>query len=288
MSQSDPNFSHSNDPSSEDDIDLWELWDTLWSNKWWVAGASLLFGGGGAIYSFVETPLYQAKVVLAPVQQTQSSGASSLLAQFAPIAGIAGVSASPQVPLATLQSVQFAEDFIRQNNMLPVLVSSGEGSDKPDIRDAIRTFQTDVLTVSADMKSGLTTVTVSWEDPVLAAKWANALAKAANDTLRDRALEAAERNLAYLKAELPVTTSLTVQQSIGRLLDQEMQTVMLARGNPEYAFKVIDPAKVPKTRSSPKRMEITLTALIAGGFFGVLFVFLRQAIRRRRESALVS
>jgi uncharacterized protein involved in exopolysaccharide biosynthesis len=271
--------------SSDDEIDLWELWDILWSEKWWIIGASLLFGAGGAGYSLLLPPVYDSKVVLSPVQQTQASSASSLLAQFAPIAGIAGIagiSASPQVGLATLQSTQFAEDFITRNKLLPELVGGAENPH--DIRDAVGVFKGNVAKISSDVKTGLVTITVSWKDPAVAAAWANELAKAANDTLRDQALATAERNLAYLKTELPATTSVTVQQSIGRLLDQEMQTVMLARGNTEYAFKIIDPAKVPKTRSSPKRTQITTIALLVGGFLGVIFVLIRRAIRSRRES----
>ena len=286
MNQPIPNPPPYGSEAAEDEIDLWELWDILWSEKWWIVGASLLFGVTGATYSLLATPVYEAKVVLSPAQPTQGSGASSLLAQFAPIAGIAGISASPQVGVATLQSVQFAEDFIVKKKLLPTLLQGveGTGGEKPDIRDGVRIFQQGVAKITSDVKTGLVTITVSWKDPNTAAAWANELARAANDTLRDRALATAERNLAYLKAELPTTTSVTVQQSIGRLLDQEMQTVMLAKGNPEYAFKVIDPAKVPKTRSSPKRTQITLVALMAGGFFGVLFVFVRRAIRSRREA----
>jgi len=271
--------------AADDEIDLWELWDILWSEKWWIIGASMLFGAGGAGYSLTLPPVYEAKVVLSPVGQSSGGGASSLLAQFAPIAGIAGISASPQVGVATLQSVQFAEDFIVKNNLLPTLLGGVEGAGgvQPDIRDGVNAFQ-GAVKIATDDKSGLLNITVSWKDPETAAEWANAIARSANETLRDKALATAERNLAYLNAQLPVTTSVTVQQSIGRLLDQEMQTVMLAKGNPEYAFKVIDPAKVPKIRSSPKRTQITLVALIAGGFIGVLFVFIRRAVRSRREA----
>jgi uncharacterized protein involved in exopolysaccharide biosynthesis len=272
----------------DDEIDLWALWNILWSEKWWILGVSLLFGVGGITFSLMQTPVFEAKVVLSPVQQTQGSGASSLLAQFAPIAGLAGVSASPQIGVATLRSVQFAEDFIVKNNLLTLLLKDLSGAkakgEKLDIRDGVRIFQQDVVKISSDVKTGLVTITVSWEDPNAAAAWANELARAANDTLRARALASAERNLTYLKAELPTTTSVTMQQSIGRLLDQEMQAVMLARGNSEYAFKIIDPAKVPKTRSSPNRTQITLMSLIAGGLLGVLFVFIRRAVRMRRES----
>jgi uncharacterized protein involved in exopolysaccharide biosynthesis len=272
-------------PSSSDEIDLFELWEIIWSEKWWVVGTALLLGAGGAGYSLWLPPVFEAKVVLSPAQQAQASSASSLLAQFAPIAGIAGVSAPPQVGVATLQSVQFAENFIVKNNLLPILLEGAEGAGvvQPDIRDAIQIFQQSVVKITNDAATGLLNITVSWKDPVVAAEWANAMAKAANETLRDQALAKAERNLAYLNSQLPVTTSVTVQQSIGRLLDQELQTVMLAKGNPEFAFKVIDPAKVPKTRSSPKRAQMTVLATLAGGLLGLLVVFFRRAIRSRRE-----
>lgn len=272
---------------SDDEIDLFELWEIIWSEKAWIIGIAAIFGATGAAYSLLATPIYESKVTLASVQKPTSSGAGSLLAQFAPIAGIAGISASPQVPVATLKSVQFAEDFITRRELMPILLDGleqGPGSEAADIRDAVRVFMESVLKVNEDPQSGLITLSIQWQDPQVAAQWANALVQDINDSLRDRALAEAERNVAYLKAELPVTTSVTVQQSIGRLLDQELQTVMLAKGNPEFAFKVIDPAKVPKNRSSPKRAQMTVLSTLAGGFLGLLVVFFRRAIRSRRES----
>lgn len=277
--------------AADDEIDLWELWDTLWSNRWIIIGISFFFGVAGATYSLLATPVFESKVVLSPVQK--GAGSSSLLAQLGPAAalgGVGGVSQALQVPLATLQSVQFVEDFITQQKLMPVLLKDFRSTDgePPDIRDAITTFKTKVLSVTDDKKTGLVTMSVKWEDPVVAAKWANQLAEMGNETLRNRALKEAERNVAYLQSQLPTATSVSVQQSIGRLLDQELQTVMLAKGNPEYAFKVIDPGKVAKQRTSPKRTLITLVALMAGGFLGVLFVFIRKAVRARRETLAVA
>jgi uncharacterized protein involved in exopolysaccharide biosynthesis len=206
---------------------------------------------------------------------------------LAPIAGIAGLSQQgPQVPLATLRSVQFAEDFIRRNDLLPILLEgSPSDGEEPDIRDAVKRFSEDVLKVNDEVESGLVTVTVTWEDPVVAARWANDIASFANETLRDRALADAERNVTHLKSELPLTSSVMVQQSIGRLLDQELQTVMIAKGNPEFAFKVIDPGKVPKFRSAPRRAQMTVLSLIAGGFLGILYVLWSRAVAARRRAA---
>jgi uncharacterized protein involved in exopolysaccharide biosynthesis len=68
---------------------------------------------------------------------------------------------------------------------------------------------------------------------------------------------------------------------MGRVLEGEMQKLMLARGNEQFAFKVIDRATPPKQRDAPKRALIAIVATLAGGFLGLLAVFLRQALRNR-------
>jgi uncharacterized protein involved in exopolysaccharide biosynthesis len=88
----------------------------------------------------------------------------------------------------------------------------------------------------------------------------------------------------YLSSQLPLANSTQVQQSMGRLLDEEIQTVMLAKGNPEYAFVVVDPPKIPKQRSSPKRTLMTLIGGLAGFFFGLLALFVRKAIEGHRKT----
>jgi len=49
-----------------------------------------------------------------------------------------------------------------------------------------------------DPKTGLVTLSITWNDPNIAAKWANGLVRMANDYLRDQAIEESERNIAYL------------------------------------------------------------------------------------------
>ena len=65
-------------------------------------------------------------------------------------------------------------------------------------------------------------------------------------------------------------------------LEAELQKVMLARGNKEFAFRVIDQAQVPKTRFKPNRKLIVVLATFLGGFLAVMFVFTRHAIGAAR------
>src|SRR5690606_2767647 len=110
----------------------------------------------------------------------------------------------------------------------------------------IRYFDDNVRSISEDDETGLVTLTVEWIDPEIAAEWANILVERLNERMRRRALLEAESNVGYLQEELAKTGVVTLQQSISRLLESELQKLMLARGNEEFAFRVIDRAQVPK------------------------------------------
>ncbi len=267
----------------DDEIDLWELWDTIWSGRWLIIAITSIFTLGGVTYALLAQEWYKADVVLAPADAKKSM--SGALAQFGGLASLAGISlpgAGEQEPVAVLKSKEFARAFITDLNLMPVFLKDAESSGKPlDIRDAVRVFDTSVRTISEDKKTGLVTLSIRWKDPDTAAEWANLLVQRLNDRLRQQALAESERNVAYLQKEMATTSVVSLQQSMGRVLEGEMQKLMLARGNEEFAFKVIDRATPPKLRESPKRSLIAIVSLLAGGFLGVLVVFLRKAIQNR-------
>jgi uncharacterized protein involved in exopolysaccharide biosynthesis len=105
--------------------------------------------------------------------------------------------------------------------------------------------------------------------------------------MRMRALKDAEENVQYLRTELDSTSLVMLQQSIGRLLETEMQKLMLAKGNEEFAFRVIDRAQPPNTRSRPYRSLIVAVATMVGGMAGVLLVLLRHSLKAQRAARRV-
>jgi LPS O-antigen subunit length determinant protein (WzzB/FepE family) len=267
----------------DDEIDLWQLWETVWSGRWLIIAITSLFAVGGVTYALVAQEWWRAEVVLAPADK--KGGMSGALSQLSGLASLAGVSVGGgggNEPLAVLKSKDFARQFITEMNLMPVLLKDQKTEDgkAPDIRDALRIFET-VRTVSDDKKTGLVTLSVRWKDADTAALWANELARRVNARLRAEALAEAERNVAYLQKEIAATSVVSLQQSMGRVLEGEMQKLMLARGNEEFAFKVIDKATPPKLRDAPKRALIAIVATLAGGLLGILAVFLRQAWRNR-------
>ena len=270
----------------DDEIDLWQLWDTIWSGRWLIIAITSLFAVGGVTYALVAQEWYRAEVVLAPADK--KGGMSGALSQLSGLASLAGVSVGGgggNEPLAVLRSKGFSRDFIVDMKLMPILLNDIETeTQKPDIRDAVRVFE-EIRVIFEDKKTGLITLSVRWKDAETSAFWANELARRVNATLRDQALQEAERNVAYLQKEMSATSVVSLQQSMGRVLEGEMQKLLLARGNDQFAFKVIDPATPPKRRESPKRTLIVAVAALAGGFLGILFVFLRQALRNRPPRA---
>ncbi|MBM4230702.1 MAG: hypothetical protein FJ184_08125 [Gammaproteobacteria bacterium] len=266
-------------PSAYDDeIDLWELWETIWSGRWLIVAITGVFTLGGVTHALLAQEWFRADVVLAPAEKKGGGGA---LAQFGGLASLAGISlpgAGEGEPIAVLKSKDFARSFIADLNLMPVLLEGADvGDKKPDIRDAVAAFD-GIRSVAEDKKTGLVTLSIRWKDPDTAAEWANVLVKRLNDRLRTQVQEESERNVAYLQREIAATSVVSLQQSMGRVLEGEMQKLMLARGNEEFAFKVIDRATPPKHREAPKRTIIALVSMLAGGLLGILVVFLRKAI----------
>ena len=145
-------------------------------------------------------------------------------------------------------------------------------------------FHESILKVSEERSTGLVRLAVEWTDADTAAEWANILVRRLNDRLRERALQEAETNVTYLQSEMVSSNLVTLQESIGRLLESELQQLMLAKGSEEFAFKILDPAVSPKRRERPKRALIAIVGTMLGGLLGVFAVLVVYAGRADTDS----
>jgi uncharacterized protein involved in exopolysaccharide biosynthesis len=282
-----------------------DLVGAVWSGRWMILAFIVAFGLLSVAYALLATEWYQAEVVLTPTGSKDRQGLAGALGNLSgglgALAGIAGISlgaSSTAEPLGVLRSHQFARDFIEDQGLLHVLLANkwdakagrwkeSNPKKQPDIRDAVRYFDKRVLSVREDKKTGLVTVDVEWKNANLAANWANTIVDRLNETMRSRALEEGQANVDYLRNELAQTNSVAIQQAISKLLESEMQKVMVARGSKQFAFRVVDPAEVPKWRSSPKRTVAVALGLLAGGLTGIAAVLVRRALRSRPKSGVV-
>jgi uncharacterized protein involved in exopolysaccharide biosynthesis len=179
---------------------------------------------------------------------------------------------------------------LEDRSLLPVFfpeIGGAEGgasgaqshSERLDLRDGVSFFHKRVLEVSQEKGTGLVILAVEWKSPEEAADWANDLVDRLNSRLREEAVTVAEKNVAYLQLELGQTNIVALQQSIVQLLEQELQKLMLARGDAEFAFRVVDPARPPKHPVRPRRKLIIVIGAVVGIFVGIFVVLLRFVVR---------
>jgi uncharacterized protein involved in exopolysaccharide biosynthesis len=209
---------------------------------------------------------FEAVAIVLPVTDQQGTDkANSLSSQLGGIAALAGIGSPGEAKrveaIATLQSEQLTERYIRENNLLPVLYAKqwdpklqawkSKTGKAPTYWSANRFFKANVRRVTEDTKTGLVSIFITWKDPVLAAKWANDLVKMTNDYLRNKMIAESDRRIAYLTDQAARASSVEVKASIYSALESEIKSQTVARGTDEYALKVIDPAFIPEKPSFP-------------------------------------
>lgn len=263
------------DHLGRDDIHFSDLLHSVWKRRIPIVLTALVFAAIATMIAVMSTEWYRVEVLLSPTEDRTPQGLAS---QFGGLATLAGIDVEQQSaePIAVLRSRRFAREFILENDIVGDLLAaeqsglagwlrdSGEG----DVRDAVEIFRDKVVSVREDSATGLVTLTVEWTDSTVAAEWASRLIVRLNQRMRERALEEAEANVEYLRSELTATNVVAIQQSIGRLLESELQKLMLAKGNEEYAFRTIDPAFVPKNPVRPDRILMIVFGTVLGLLLG--------------------
>jgi uncharacterized protein involved in exopolysaccharide biosynthesis len=161
----------------------------------------------------------------------------------------------------------------------------GKAPEPPKLWIGVEIFKRGSLEIHNDKLKGTTTISVYWTDPAVAARWANGFVALANDLVRTKAREDAQRNVDYLNDQVAKTNSLELRRILYNLIESETKTLMLANARIEYAFTVVDPAVVPAVRVSPKRTLMVASGLLIGLVIGVLTAWIRNKFIRKRATA---
>lgn len=279
---------------SSEEISFRELTETASRLKWRITAFVLVCTLAAGVISWTIPRKYTATVTMSPViNQTDEghlggSGLASLASSFGGLASLAGLSLPGEEQkweaVAVLQSEQLTQQFIAQNNLLPILYAgkwdartkrwkTSDPDKVPTLWKANRYFKK-IRKVELDARTGLVTLTVTWKNPVQAATWANDIAKMTNDDLRQKAIDKSDRSIAYLTQEAAHTTMVEARQAIFTVLETEIDKAMLARGTEEYAFKILDPAYPPEKPSSLPFYAWMIIALAGSSIVSFFWIFL--------------
>jgi uncharacterized protein involved in exopolysaccharide biosynthesis len=252
-----------------------------------------------AALGFSTAPVYRATVVLTPVDTAESRGAlSRLMGQFGGLASLAGVSLGgsqgKDEAIAILKSEAFAAGIIEEAHLLPVFfpkhwdAKSGkwqieDPDDVPTMADALEVFDKRVRSVIEDRDRNLVSVRVEWRDRELAAQLANLIAKRINEQMRARRIAELDKNIQYLRQTLAQTDSLELRQAAYSLVEAQLNERMIANGREEFAFRVVDEARVPDADRFIWPRRALLIAI--GAMAGLLAAGVIAALRLIRTSS---
>jgi uncharacterized protein involved in exopolysaccharide biosynthesis len=266
----------------------------LWRAKWFIVGTMAVCSAAAATAALLTPKEYEATVQISPGSPDKGGSFGSSTSDLGGLAALAGISlgndSAKSEAIAVLQSESLTVAYIRKNNLLPVLYSKDwdEGRNSWKTAKAAHTrtlwmankyFERSIRKVTANVKTGLVTLKITWRDPELAAQWANGLVRMANDALREKATQQAERNIAYLSGEAAKTNVVEMRQAIFTIMQKELTKAMIARGSEEYGFKVIDAATVSEIPSSPRKTVWTLAGGIGGLLLSITLVSIRSNLK---------
>ena len=273
------------------DFTLKQVVKILLESRWFIICITLLVTLAAGSAAWLLPRKYQAIILISPTASTAGGGQlgalGSIASQFGGLASLTGLGATGDSKkaesIATLQSEALTIRYIQQNDLLPVLYpklwdektktwTEKDPSKVPTLWKANQMFKKGIRAIMTDTKSGLVTLTITWTDAKIAANWANGLVSLTNQYLREKAIAESERNIAYLTDQAARTNVIEARQAIYSILQNELNKMMLARGNDEYAFKIVDPASPPEKPSYPQPLSWLLLGVFGGLFLSMAMV----------------
>jgi len=274
-------------------IYLIDITDLLYEYRKIIISTTIIFTILAMLYAFSLPRFYQSSILIMPNGQStqQVSGLSGLLGEALGSGGggTIGISSQsdPDIALAILQSRQFIEMYIEENNLQSMILPEFWDEKQKQWNDPDGLFMAYDLVQSAievSFNKTLITLKYTWIDPEIAANLANQMISKLNEYIRQAAIIEGRESMLFLENELINTPLASSKAMLFRLMEQQTQNITLANVREEYAFKVIDPAVAPIFPAGPKRKLITFI----GGVFGIFFgLFLSLTIHFVKTNELI-
>ena len=290
---------------ADDEIDLVELFRTIWAGKWLITGITAIFAAGAVLYALSLPNIYKSEVLLAPVESESGMKLSGQLGSLAALAGVnlgGGSGSKTGLAIEVLKSREFLGQFIERYNLyVPVMAVKGwdqasntllidndvydsennkwirevkaPRKEKPSLLETYEEFLK-LVNVQHDTKANMVRVSVEYYSPELAQQWVTQLVADLNQYMREREAADATRSIAYLNSQVAQTNLADARSMLFSLIEEQTKTLMLANVRDEYVFSTVDPAVIPEMKNKPKRSLIVVLGVLLGGIISILVVMI--------------
>ncbi len=296
----------------DDEIDLIDLFFTLWANKIKIISFSLIISLIAIIYSLSLPNIYQSNAILSS-SKTSGNNISNIASQYSGVASLAGISLpagqeGDDVAKAVeiMKSLAFFSNLAEKENIFFELqASKGWNSSnneliidpekydfktnkwvsdqafaqdgKPSLQSAHRDFLYN-FDVSIDLKTRFVTISYRHYSPYIAKKVLDIVILEINSISRAEDIKIAEDSIKFLTDEASKTNFTEVKLGINNIIQKQIQTITLANASPDYLLEVLSEPSVPEVKFLPDRKFIVILSFIFGLLFSISFVLFNKFI----------
>ena len=303
----------------DDEIDLKELFLTLWEGKYLIVIVTSLAAIFSVIVALQPPNIYHSVSVLVP--KGDDSGAGQLARNYGGIAALAGValpsgaSGDAQLAKQAISSVTFVENYLMDEILVELMaVQSWDPttdtleidpglydvkkemwvrdvsfpfSSKPHVDEVMMVYPNHVQ-VSEDKETGSLTLTVKHLSPSVAQKWNRLMIKGVNDFLRRRKISDADAAIAYLTEQRSTSQLVKMDDIFSALIEEQTKEKMLASVHENYLFDVIQSPTRPIFKSEPNRALICMLGTMLGGMLAVVLCLLDSYLYESKISRRIA
>lgn len=292
------------DSSYKDEITLRELVSVLWSGRILIVCITAAIAITSIIVSLSITNVYTSESIL--VNRAKQDSAMS---NFSGLASLAGVDLSAQDAslnkvMGIIESREFVRHLITFDHILPSLMaaksysmSSKEITFDDEIYDSnTETWVRDapvngnvvpsyieahkeyskMLSITKDRLTGHVSLAIEHISPVFAHEFLSLIIREANNVQRNIDVESSDRALIYLREQLSRTPQVEIRDSISKLIENQLETQMMASVHDDYVLMTLEPPFIPERKSGPVRSLIVILSTLAAGLLSTGIVLVRE------------
>ena len=292
----------------EDEIDLRELFATIWKHKIFIAVFSFIITSLAIVYALSKPNEYKIYTLLAPQEKSKGLNLGGLGA-FASMAGLSagGSGVTPDIAFQSLlddysfmktliiknkiyekiSNPKLQEDYIfalNSNTIYNLFHSKKKNNNKNTKIDlfSIDKQLTSSLKISVDKKTSLITVSYISPSRTLAKDILTIFLKDATKELVNRNLNDINSQIQKYNQELQKTNNLELKSELAKLISSLIKQKIYINASKYYKVKVVTEPYIPdvKDKAKPKRGLIVVVAFITSIILAIFLIFFLEFIRK--------
>ena len=295
-----------NDPYIDDEIDLKELFNVLWTAKKLIIQITAIFAIGSVVFSLSLNNHYKSESLLLARSSSENQGLSKY-SNLAAMAGISLPSSGDDKAAQTIELIKsrkFVKHLLTFENILPsILAAKSYNNSTQELLFNQKLYESEtktwknkpknnrtmipsyleahkkyigMLSISQNKKTGFISINIEHISPVFAKDFLELIIRESNELLRKKDMEESKQGLEYLTSELSKTPFVEIKESINDLIAVQLEKQMLAQINQDYILIDIEPPFIPEQKSKPTRTIICVLGTMLGGMLSVLIVLIRH------------